>query len=151
MGLFATLRHAVSATQRIFGDDDHAHDHSHRPSKSAAPILIPVLLIVLGTVIAATIGLLPGGTPDTWFNALLAPVVNISPLGDSGAIMSWVVIATLGLLMLTTWGASIYTERFTPEVPGDGLSTTRGIYVAAQKRFWLDDFCLLYTSPSPRD
>lgn len=140
MGLFATLRHAVSATQRIFGDDDHAHDHSHRPSKSAAPILIPVLLIVLGTVIAATIGLLPGGTPDTWFNALLAPVVNISPLGDSGAIMSWVVIATLGLLMLTTWGASIYTERFTPEVPGDGLSTTRGIYVAAQKRFWLDDF-----------
>ena len=42
--------------------------------------------------------------------------------------------------MLTTWGASIYTERFTPEVPGDGLSTTRGIYVAAQKRFWLDDF-----------
>ena len=156
MGLFATLRHAVSATQRIFSDDghshdhghdhghdhshDHGHDHSHRPSKSAAPILIPVLVILIGTVIAALIGLLPGGTPNTWFNALLAPVVNVSPLGDSGTIMSWVVIATLGLLMLTTWGASIYTERFAPEVPGDGLSGTRGIYVAAQKRFWLDDF-----------
>ncbi len=151
MGLFATLRHTVSATQRIFGSDDHGHDHAHHghdhghdhahtPSRSAAPIVVPVLLVLICVALAAAIGLLPGGTPNTWFNTLLSPVVDVSPLGNSGALMSWVVIATLGLLMLTTWGASIYTERFAPEVPGDGLSGARGIYVAAQKRFWLDDF-----------
>ncbi|KMW59930.1 NADH-ubiquinone oxidoreductase chain L [Candidatus Rhodobacter oscarellae] len=163
MGLFATLRHAVSATQRIFGDHghdhghdhaacghdhshdhshthDHSHDHAHEPTRSAAPILIPVLFILGGAIVAALIGLLPGGTPGSWFQDFLAPVVNVSPLGDSGTLMSWVVITVLGLLMLTAWAASIYTERYAPELPGDSLLNTRGLYVAAQKRFWLDDF-----------
>ena len=159
MGLFATLRHAVSATQRIFGGHDHGHDHTHDhdhghdhahdhghghhhhgDEKSSAPLLVPVISVFVFFLIALFIGFLPGGAPDSWFQALLAPVVTISPLGDSGTVLSWIVIATLGLLMLTAWSASIYTERFAPELPGDGLLNTRAIYVAAQKRFWLDDF-----------
>lgn len=149
MGLFATLRHAVSATQRIFSDagHDHAHDHGHahdhdhsQGNASAAPVLVPVLFIGVAAIIALLLGLLPGGTPDSWFQAFLSPVVTVSPLGDSGTLMSWIVITTLGLLMLTAWAASIYTERFAPELPGDSLLNTRALYVASQKRFWLDDF-----------
>ena len=150
MGLFTTLRHAISATQRVFGghghDHDHHghdhahHDHDHSHKKSPAPILVPVIFIAIGTAIALLIGLLPGGTPNSWFQALLDPVVTVSPLVDSGTIMNWAVIAALGMLLLTAWVASIYTERFAPELPGDGLLNTRAIYVAAQKRFWLDDF-----------
>lgn len=139
MGLFATLRHAISATQRIFGGHGHDHgdDHSH---KKSVPVLVPVIFILIGAVIAGLIGLLPGGAPNSWFQALLAPVVTVSPLGDSGTVLSWIVIAALGLLMMITWAAAIYTERFATELPGDGLLNTRAIYVAAQKRFWLDDF-----------
>ena len=150
MGLFATLRHAVSATQRIFAEHehdhgpncDHGHDHDHAPeqNRSAAPVMVPVLFILGAAIVAWLIGVLPGGTPDSWFQSLLAPVVTVSPLGDSGTLMSWAVITVLGLLMLTAWAASIYTERFEAEVPGHGLLNTRALYVAAQKRFWLDDF-----------
>lgn len=147
MGLFATLRHAVSATQRIFAGDDHgescghAHHGEHASGgRSAAPVMLPVLFILGAAAVAWLIGLLPGGTPSSWFQSLLAPVVTVSPLGDSGTLMSWIVITVLGLLMLTAWAASVFTERFESEVPGQGLLNTRGLYVAAQKRFWLDDF-----------
>lgn len=162
LGLFATLRHAVSATQRIFAEHghshahseecshDHDHDHNHanghaydrgaKSQSSTAPVMVPVLFILSGALAAALIGLLPGGTPNSWFEAFLSPVVSVSALGDSGTVMSWAVITILGLLMLTAWAASVYTERFEEEVPGQGLLNTRGLYVAAQKRFWLDDF-----------
>ena len=54
--------------------------------------------------------------------------------------MSWIVVATLGVLMISAWAGSIYTDRFTSELPGDGLLSTRGLYAAANRRFWLDDF-----------
>lgn len=154
MGMFATIRHAVSATQRIFAGHDHdhhhahdhgggcGHDHSHdhsRASSSIAPVLTPVVLIVMGALLAFFIGLLPGGLSDSWFQAYLEPVVNLSPLADGGTVMSWVVIAALGGLLLVAWASAVHTERFESEVPGDGLTRTRAIYVAAQKRFWLDD------------
>lgn len=161
MGLFATLRHAVSATQRIFGAHDHSHDHSHdhhhahghdhhhhdhdhnhapAPSRSAAPIMVPVVFILAGMAVAYLIGLLPGGAPGSWFHTYLEPVVSVSPVGDGGTLMSWIVITVLGLLMLTAWSATIYTERLSPELSRDGMLGARRLYVAAQKRFWLDDF-----------
>lgn len=102
-------------------------------------MLTPVVLIVMGALVAFFIGLLPGGLSDTWFQAYLEPVVNLSPLADGGTVMSWAVIAALGGLLLVAWASAVHTERFESEVPGDGLMRTRGIYVAAQKRFWLDD------------
>jgi len=60
--VFTTLRHAISATQRVFGghghDHDHHghdhahHDHDHSHKKSPAPILVPVIFIAIGTAIA---------------------------------------------------------------------------------------------------
>lgn len=147
MAAFVTLRHAMSATMRIFGDHghDHSHDHDHHDHDhkqghaSIALLLVPVALIAIGVLLALTIGLLPGGVPSTWFHQILEPVVTISPLGDSGSILSWAVVLVLGALLLSAWAASIHTERFAPELPGTGLLNTRTLYVAAQRRFWLDD------------
>ena len=137
MALFTTLYYGVSATQRIFGGHGHGeHDHHAQP----IPVAVPVIAILGGAAIALLLGLLPGGLVNSWFAEFLAPVVSVSATEASRSGWSFLVIAALGLLMLSAWAASIFMDRFRPEIPGLNLIRARIIYTAAMRRFWLDDF-----------
>ena len=145
MAVFTTLFYAVSATKRIFGDhghdhgDDHGHDHGHA-HHARVPIAVPVLSVAAIIAIGVLLGLLPGGLGDTWFSALLAPVVSIEQTGASQSGLGFAVVAAMGLLMLSGWTAAIFMDRWQPELPGVRMLPARRLYVAAARRFWLDDF-----------
>jgi NADH-quinone oxidoreductase subunit L len=138
MAAFTTIYYAASATNRIFGHDDHA-DHAHgapEPSRLGVPILALLVLAGVGLVL----GLLPGGMTGTWFGTFLAPVVSLTPTAGSGTLMSFGVVAAIGLVMMISWAAALMMDRFNPELPGTAMLRARGLYAAAMKRFWLDDF-----------
>ena len=161
MAAFTTLYYAVSATRRIFGGDEHAHasshgsdahqpleqdtahDHDHQNAAvkpfGGAPVAIPV--IALGGALAAGLffGILPGGLMNSWFAGFLAPVVSLSETAASQSSLSFLVVAAIGLLMISAWVAALFMDRFRAEVPGLGLIRARGVYAAAMRRFWLDD------------
>ena len=162
MAAFTTLYYAVSATRRIFGgavhdsshsagntsaahhtlEQDHGHQHDHPVLKSRAgpPVAVPV--IALGGALAAGLifGILPGGLMNSWFAGFLAPVVSLSETAASQSSLSFLVVAAIGLLMISAWVAALFMDRFRAEVPGLGLIRARGVYAAAMRRFWLDDF-----------
>ncbi len=169
MAVFTTAYYAVSATRRIFGGEAHAHAHpvshtavvgpvhghghghdagEHHDHQDDAtlkpfggvPVAIPV--IALGGALAAGLffGILPGGLMNSWFAGFLAPVVSLSETAASQSVLSFLVVAAIGLLMISAWVAALFLDRFRAEVPGLGLIRARGIYAAAMRRFWLDDF-----------
>ena len=156
MAAFTTLYYAVSATRRIFDGDAHDHSHSatdtsdghhHNHQDAAAvktfagaPVAIPV--IALGGALAAGLffGILPGGLMNSWFAGFLAPVVSLSETAASQSSLSFLVVAAIGLLMISAWVAALFMDRFRAEVPGLGMIRARGVYAAAMRRFWLDDF-----------
>lgn len=144
MATFTTLHYAIGATNRIFGGDGHDHSgHETAPASGAhkgALVAIPV--VVLAAVLAAGLyfGILPGGTTDTWFANFLAPVVSLSTTTASQSSLGFLVVAAIGMLMISAWVAALFMDRFRAEVPGFGLIRARRIYVAAMRRFWLDDF-----------
>lgn len=156
MAAFTTLYYAVSATIRIFGGDaqdhspaatdtsvGHHHDHqdaaAHKPV-AGAPVAIPV--IALGGALAAGLffGILPGGLMNSWFAGFLAPVVSLAETAASQSSLSFLVVAAIGLLMISAWVAALFMDCFRAEVPGLGMIRARGVYAAALRRFWLDDF-----------
>jgi hypothetical protein len=47
---------------------------------------------------------------------------------------------SIGLLILSAWAMALFMDRFHPEVPGLAMIRARGLYTAAMRRFWLDDF-----------
>lgn len=144
MALFTTLYYAVSATQRIFGGNGHDHDkhdhaeHGHR-AHSNVPVAVPLIAVALVLVVGVFFGLLPGGLPSSWFAEFLLPVVSISATEASRSAWSYVIVASIGAIMLSGWVAAIFMERFRPELPGLNLLQGRTIYAAAMRRFWLDD------------
>ena len=131
MAAFTTFYHAVSTTKRIFGGDGHDHshpashtsgahqpleqdpghhhDHQHAAVKPLAgpPVAIPV--IALGGALAAGLflGILPGGLMNSWFAGFLAPVVSLSETAASQSSLSFLVVAAIGLLMISAWVAGI--------------------------------------------
>ena len=136
MALFTTLYFAVSATTRIFAGHHDAHDDVAGSSRVLVPILFLAAIVALGFFL----GLLPGGLGNSWFANFLAPVVATSGTGASSSLLSFAVVAAIGLLMLSAWAAAIFTDRFQPELPGVKFLRARTMYVAAMRRFWLDDF-----------
>jgi NADH-quinone oxidoreductase subunit L len=140
MALFTTLYYAVSATQRIFSDHGHDGHDGHQHHDHNIPVAVPVISILSGAAIALLLGLLPGGLVNSWFAEFLSPVVSVSPTEASKSGWSFLVITSLGLLMLSAWAASIFMDRFRPEIPGSSLIRARIVYTAAMRRFWLDDF-----------
>ena len=141
MALFTTLFYAVSATTRIFAGHDHGagqHDDHHEHAGSS-PVLVPVLVVAAILALGFFFGLLPGGLGNSWFANFLAPVVATSGVAASSSLLSFAVVAAIGLLMLSAWAAAVFMDRFQPELPGVKLLRARTMYVAAMRRFWLDD------------
>ena len=142
MAAFTTLYYAASATSRIFGHDDH-DDHAHgadHHAPAALPIGVPILALLVLAGVGLVLGLLPGGMTGTWFGKFLAPVVNLNPTAESGTLLSFGVVAAIGMVMMISWAAALLMDRFNPELPGTAILRARGLYAAAMKRFWLDDF-----------
>ena len=166
MAAFTTLYYAVNATRRIFGGDGHDHSQAvshtsgvgpvhghihdagdapdHQPAAQkpfgGAPVAIPVIALVGALAAGLFFGILPGGLMNSWFAGFLAPVVSLSETAASQSVLSFLVVAAIGLLMISAWVAALFMDRFRAEVPGLGMIRARGVYAAAMRRFWLDDF-----------
>lgn len=131
MALFVALYFVLTILQRIF---------SHGPSaQTSAPFVVSVIGLALAIAVGIWLGILPGGMPGTWFADYLAPIVTLSPTVASQSILSYAVVASLGLLFLCAWTTANYTDRFKPEVPGTSLLKARGLYNLALHRFYLDE------------
>ena len=144
----------TSAAVAVHGHRAGAHHHSEHDTgdhhgdqgdtahkiQSGAPVAIPV--IAVGGLLAAGLffGILPGGLMNSWFAGFLAPVVSLQETAASQSLLSFLVVAAIGLLMISAWVAALFMDRFRAEVPGLGLIRARGVYAAAMRRFWLDDF-----------
>ena len=165
MAAFTTLYYAVNATRRIFGSDgddhspaashisdahqhldqDQGHHHDHPDAAAVkpfagAPVAIPVIAFGGALTAGLFFGILPGGLMNSWFAGFLAPVVSLSETVASQSSLSFLVVAAIGLLMISAWVAALFMDRFRAEVPGLGMIRARGVYAAAMRRFWLDDF-----------
>jgi len=130
MALFTTLHYAINATRRIFG--------SH--GSHSVPIAVPIITFIVAVGIGVIFNLLPGGLNGTWFANFLSPVVNMSATEASRSVLSFTIVASVGLLMVSGWVAALFMDRFHPELPGLKLLRARTLYTAAMRRFWLDEF-----------
>jgi len=137
--------HSDSAGQHHDLGHDSSEHHHHQDASTVkpfggTPVAIPV--IALGGALAAGLflGILPGGLMNSSFAGFLAPVVSLSETAASQSPLGFLVVAAIGLLMISAWVAALFMDRFRAEVPGLGLIRARGVYAAAMRRFWLDDF-----------
>jgi len=131
MAIFTTLHYALSATRRIFTGHDSTRN---------VPVGVPVIAFAVAVIIGLVFSLLPGGLNNSWFANFLSPVVNMSATEASRSWLGFAIVAAVGLLMISGWVAALFMDRFRPELPGRRLLRARGIYTAAMRRFWLDDF-----------
>ncbi|MFT4584278.1 MAG: NADH-quinone oxidoreductase subunit L [Gammaproteobacteria bacterium] len=136
MALFVALYFVLTILHRIF-----SHGHGE---KTSAPFVVSGIGLALGIATGVWLGILPGGMPGTWFADYLAPIVTLSPTVASESVLSYAVVAALGLLLLCAWTTANYMDRFKPEVPGTVLLKARGFYNLALHRFYLDEYYRKY-------
>ena len=137
LSVLVTLHHLHSLAQRTLGhaaQGANGDDHAHGPS-TVAPALGLVVLVGLG----AAAGLLPGSIDQSWFGALLAPVIGDTAAAGANALTVMVVAAVAALVLLWSWFSATRLERFASELPGHEMLRWRGLYAAAMHRFWLDE------------
>jgi NADH-quinone oxidoreductase subunit L len=131
MALFVALYFVLTILHRIF---------SHgRGEKTSAPFVVSGISVALAIAMGVWLGILPGGMPGSWFADYLAPIVTLSPTVASDSVLSYAVVAALGLLLLSAWTTANYMDRFKPEVPATVLLKARGFYNLALHRFYLDE------------
>ena len=141
MALFCTIFYAVSLTKRIFGDDGHdepaalAAETAHQGT-----LLAPMVLLAVVAGIGLMLGVLPGGLDNSWFQALLKPVMSSSGTiaGGNFALGALLAVLLIGLL-LYSWFTALFLERHQSELSSLSLLRLRGLYSLALNRFWLDE------------
>ena len=142
MAVFTMVYFGLTITRRMFsghghgGHDDHADDHEIDWVRYA----IPVLSLVAAVAVGALLDILPGGMAGTWFGKFLAPIVTISPTVAATSMLSYGVVAAIGLLFLSGWTTAVFMDRYATEVPGGSLLKMRRIYNLALHRFYIDEF-----------
>ena len=137
MALFIALYFVLTILQRTFS---HGHGEDHdQDAKTSPPWVVSVIGVALALAAGVWLGVLPGGMPGTWFADYLAPIVTLSPTVASQSVLSYAVVAALGLLFLSAWTTANYMDRFKPEVPGTALLKARSFYNLALHRFYLDE------------
>ncbi len=141
---------AVFSTQRMtavaFADHAGHGDHDeHAVEKSGNPlarVLVPLVVLAGLVAVGLAVDVLPGGLQGSWFQRLLDPVTQNSPVVPPGHLVLWLLFAiAIGLLLLSGWFGPRYLDRFRDELPPEHYKpAARRVYWWALGRGYLDEW-----------
>jgi len=140
--VFSTQRMTAVAFADHAGHGDHDERAVEKTGNPLARVLVPLVVLAGLVAVGLAVDVLPGGLQGSWFQRLLDPVTQNSPVVPPGHLVLWLLFAiAIGLLLLSGWFGPRYLDRFRDELPPEHYKpAARRVYWWALGRGYLDEW-----------